>query len=1019
MYSFIPPHLQDKYEFNEALDFFQMVQYSEGNKLYEWEGDEINTNPIVLDFNGREELIKSIRDAKSTKYCRFKTITIPTKQCKGLFFSLRNKLMYSKVDPSKKVHTNKLYLFNVHHAYKSPENNRPKPYIAREKKKGIINDLLVDHLNPQVIIYFAKYVMRLLKNTSKEIEKMPQISLNPYMKDSYLPEEFDIYESIIEMAAIILTAERFRSEKALLLSYIEFYKLKHSDPCKALNFLRQMFSNKQGETPSLLFPKIAVKKKKYYDHNSDYIRKSIIAEDENKIEVLVYKSDGSIEHIIHIPNQSGESSPNLADKKENFDNFELKQLPHVSNDSAPSDFTKNIFQSDLIGTKQKVADKKDWGFANKLIKKENQSNGWPNDQSKTKNTDFLNVVKSEQKVADNKDWYYSNQQVKKESQNSFDINKDCFIGQTNSRNPVFLNTVKSEQKVADSKDWFYSNQQVKMESQSSISKSNGWLHDPKKSPNFLTFVKSEHEIEDKNKSLFQFQNSLSPSQNQNSLSGHSENKAMYNYTNIIPEQSQNQWKYQTNYSSESNDDLDKKDRLKKEDQNNFLYFNFNANSNQQHNYAVNESKINNDPVNKSFQNIAENKNSIQNSFLFPNDANSKWNQDNFANNNVTSTIMKADSSNFFGTNKFIEKNENNPNQVQIKSTFKFPDFETNKNETKKQESPILFTFGSNNQLSQNQVQSSHSYYNKMQNDEEKQENSFLFKFKSSDELSQKETKFTIDPSINEPPKDPRNMKDFEPFLFNNGATTRQSKWEVPDKEKSNTIKNDWGLDFDFEEEEEELNELVKNIRNDSHEYNDDPLVSFEIDRLSLSQPSPKITLEEEDEVEVDDDAGDSFINNENDDNDDDDEAGDSFINNENDDDDDGLLIEQKSYRKSKKIGGSELIRLEPPKYFYERFLEMADYSQVFNSIDNLPFFMRNALRDEFYDRKLDKLKAMSENRPTPTHKRKFKVLVLNTKKFFNISNRPCLQKICHGVLRKWRPNANYARNSNANAFLWQ
>mgnify|MGYP007040732671 CR=1 FL=1 len=98
---------------------------------------------------------------------------------------------------------------------------------------------------------------------------------------------------------------------------------------------------------------------------------------------------------------------------------------------------------------------------------------------------------------------------------------------------------------------------------------------------------------------------------------------------------------------------------------------------------------------------------------------------------------------------------------------------------------------------------------------------------------------------------------------------------------------------------------------------------------------------------------------------------------------------------------------------------MADYSQVFNSIDNLPFFMRNALRDEFYDRKLDKLKAMSENRPTPTHKRKFKVLVLNTKKFFNISNRPCLQKICHGVLRKWRPNANYARNSNANAFLWQ
>ena len=57
-----------------------------------------------------------------------------------------------------------------------------------------------------------------------------------------------------EIAGMILSTERLRSKKSLLLSYIEFYKLKHTDNLQgSLTMLKRMF-NKNESVSTLKFP---------------------------------------------------------------------------------------------------------------------------------------------------------------------------------------------------------------------------------------------------------------------------------------------------------------------------------------------------------------------------------------------------------------------------------------------------------------------------------------------------------------------------------------------------------------------------------------------------------------------------------------------------------------------------------------------------------------------------------------------------------------------------------------------
>ena len=114
------------------------------------------------------------------------------------------------------------YLCNKHHTdtqyLLNEQGISPKSYY-NETNSSLLNDFFDETSTlSNYIHYFAVNVLRLLKSSKKG-----------YL----LTQNKDINERIIwisiEFFLLIITTERFRSNKPLLLIYIEFYKLKHMD----------------------------------------------------------------------------------------------------------------------------------------------------------------------------------------------------------------------------------------------------------------------------------------------------------------------------------------------------------------------------------------------------------------------------------------------------------------------------------------------------------------------------------------------------------------------------------------------------------------------------------------------------------------------------------------------------------------------------------------------------------------------------------------------------------------------
>ena len=104
---------------------------------------------------------------------------------------------------------------------------------------GLI-DYLLEQKNNELIHYFAVNVLRILKS-SKPLEP------------NYDSKNELLYWTSVHFAFLILTSERLRSAKCLVISYIEFYKLKNEkDYSKLENILKKMF---HPINPSLFFPK--------------------------------------------------------------------------------------------------------------------------------------------------------------------------------------------------------------------------------------------------------------------------------------------------------------------------------------------------------------------------------------------------------------------------------------------------------------------------------------------------------------------------------------------------------------------------------------------------------------------------------------------------------------------------------------------------------------------------------------------------------------------------------------------
>jgi hypothetical protein len=79
----------------------------------------------------------------------------------------------------------------------------------------------------------------------------PQKDILPIDREITEQDETVTFKSF-EIAGMILSTERLRSKKSLLLSYIEFYKLKHTTDCeKSSSMLFDMFDK---DRPTLRFP---------------------------------------------------------------------------------------------------------------------------------------------------------------------------------------------------------------------------------------------------------------------------------------------------------------------------------------------------------------------------------------------------------------------------------------------------------------------------------------------------------------------------------------------------------------------------------------------------------------------------------------------------------------------------------------------------------------------------------------------------------------------------------------------
>ncbi len=156
---------------------------------------------------------------------------------------LRHDMFIQQPERSREYSTDKFLFQNSYHFDENQTSYTTgyvKPYLSKKNKDGILAKF-INH--PEKIREFAKNVLRIMKLSPKGI-----LPVDLFIFDINRILAFESFE----IAGMILSTERLRSKKSLLLSYIEFYKLKHTKNHQdSLSMLLDMF-DKDG--PTLRFP---------------------------------------------------------------------------------------------------------------------------------------------------------------------------------------------------------------------------------------------------------------------------------------------------------------------------------------------------------------------------------------------------------------------------------------------------------------------------------------------------------------------------------------------------------------------------------------------------------------------------------------------------------------------------------------------------------------------------------------------------------------------------------------------
>lgn len=205
-------------------EFLESVHNGKGNKNILWNYNQQIDSPITIffDFEGRKKLINHIRNYNYNN--AFEILFFLPYEVQVPVFYLKNKPFWKRrCGQTILVNKNTCFLF-------SNSSNICNSY------NSILKPLIIYQNNANLIREFAINVMRILK-----------LSTKPLINNIFI-------HISIEIAGLILTTERLRSEQSLLISYIEFYKLKHSSDQCISNNLKIMFFFFQNGCPTLVFP---------------------------------------------------------------------------------------------------------------------------------------------------------------------------------------------------------------------------------------------------------------------------------------------------------------------------------------------------------------------------------------------------------------------------------------------------------------------------------------------------------------------------------------------------------------------------------------------------------------------------------------------------------------------------------------------------------------------------------------------------------------------------------------------
>jgi len=232
--------LFNSYNYQEAFDYFKKISECENYPTLKWDDNNVDINRLskidLGKFDQRRKFVEMFENNNGENV----NISIRVDFSYG---GIRHDMFIEQPEKGYKYNTDKfLFKNNINFGEEQPSNDPSylKPYLSRKDKNGILAKFIK---YPEKIQKFAINVLRIMKLSPKGI-----LPVNLWNMDI---DRVMLFESF-EIAGMILSSERLRSKKSLLLSYIEFYKLKHiTDPKKSFSMLLDMFDR---DGPILKFP---------------------------------------------------------------------------------------------------------------------------------------------------------------------------------------------------------------------------------------------------------------------------------------------------------------------------------------------------------------------------------------------------------------------------------------------------------------------------------------------------------------------------------------------------------------------------------------------------------------------------------------------------------------------------------------------------------------------------------------------------------------------------------------------